>query len=89
MGNPHDVTLLLSALTRGDEAAGEKLIPLVYVELHGWREATCAEIGPTTPCSHCPGARGLPEAGGATVSELAEPGSLFLASRTGNAAYID
>jgi RNA polymerase sigma-70 factor, ECF subfamily len=33
MGNPHDVRLLLSALTRGDEAAGEKLIPLVYVEL--------------------------------------------------------
>jgi DNA-directed RNA polymerase specialized sigma24 family protein len=32
MGN-HDVTLLLFALTRGDEAAGEKLIPLVYVEL--------------------------------------------------------
>jgi RNA polymerase sigma-70 factor, ECF subfamily len=33
MGNSHDVTLLLSALTRGEEKAGEKLIPLVYVEL--------------------------------------------------------
>jgi DNA-directed RNA polymerase specialized sigma24 family protein len=31
--DPHDVTLLLSALTQGDEEAGEKLIPLVYVEL--------------------------------------------------------
>src|ERR1700694_3449304 len=33
MPNSHDVTLLLSALTRGDEDDGEKLIPLVYVEL--------------------------------------------------------
>jgi RNA polymerase sigma-70 factor (ECF subfamily) len=33
MGDPHEVTLLLSALTRGDEQAGEKLVPLVYDEL--------------------------------------------------------
>ncbi len=33
MADSHDVTQLLSALTRGDEEAGEKLIPLVYVEL--------------------------------------------------------
>jgi RNA polymerase sigma-70 factor, ECF subfamily len=29
----HDVTLLLTALTRGDQSASEKLIPLVYGEL--------------------------------------------------------
>jgi RNA polymerase sigma-70 factor (ECF subfamily) len=29
----HDVTLLLTALTRGDQSASEKLIPLVYDEL--------------------------------------------------------
>ena len=33
MADSHDVTLLLSALTRGDEGAGEKLVPLVYDEL--------------------------------------------------------
>ena len=33
MADSHDVTQLLSALARGDEEAGEKLIPLVYVEL--------------------------------------------------------
>lgn len=33
MGDPHEVTLLLSALTRGDEQAGEKLVSLVYDEL--------------------------------------------------------
>jgi RNA polymerase sigma-70 factor (ECF subfamily) len=33
MGDPHEVTLLLSALSSGDEQAGEKLIPLVYDEL--------------------------------------------------------
>jgi hypothetical protein len=33
MGDSHDVMLLLSALTRGDEDAGEKLVPLVYDEL--------------------------------------------------------
>jgi len=33
MPESRDVTLLLSALTRGDEAAASKLIPLVYDEL--------------------------------------------------------
>jgi RNA polymerase sigma-70 factor (ECF subfamily) len=33
MADSHDVTQLLSALTRGDEEAREKLIPMVYVEL--------------------------------------------------------
>jgi ECF sigma factor len=33
MGDPHEVTLLLSALTRGDEEAGARLIPFVYDEL--------------------------------------------------------
>ncbi|HET9406603.1 MAG TPA: sigma-70 family RNA polymerase sigma factor [Candidatus Sulfotelmatobacter sp.] len=33
MAEAQDVTLLLSALTRGDEHAGSKLIPLVYDEL--------------------------------------------------------
>jgi RNA polymerase sigma-70 factor (ECF subfamily) len=33
MAEPQDVTLLLSALTRGEEQAASKLIPLVYDEL--------------------------------------------------------
>jgi RNA polymerase sigma factor (TIGR02999 family) len=33
MGDAHEVTLLLSALSRGDEDAGAKLIPVVYDEL--------------------------------------------------------
>jgi len=33
MDDSHEVTLLLSALARGDEKAGEKLVPLVYDEL--------------------------------------------------------
>lgn len=33
MGDAHEVTELLSALTRGDEDAGAKLIPVVYNEL--------------------------------------------------------
>src|ERR1700693_4452505 len=33
MSDPHEVTVLLSALTRGDEDAGARLIPVVYDEL--------------------------------------------------------
>src|SRR4029077_20084233 len=33
MSDAHEVTLLLSALSRGDEDAGAKLIPVVYNEL--------------------------------------------------------
>ena len=33
MSDPHDVTVLLSALTRGEEDAAGKLIPVVYDEL--------------------------------------------------------
>lgn len=33
MGDAHEVTLLLSALSRGDKDAGAKLIPVVYDEL--------------------------------------------------------
>jgi len=33
MSDPQDVTLLLSALTRGDDGAASKLIPVVYAEL--------------------------------------------------------
>lgn len=33
MGDAHEVTLLLSALTRGDQDAGARLIPVVYNEL--------------------------------------------------------
>lgn len=33
MGDAHEVTVLLSALTRGDQDAGARLIPVVYNEL--------------------------------------------------------
>ncbi len=33
MGDAHEVTILLSALTRGDQDAGARLIPVVYNEL--------------------------------------------------------
>jgi RNA polymerase sigma-70 factor, ECF subfamily len=34
MSSPGDVTLLLKAMNRGDKAAADQLLPLVYSELH-------------------------------------------------------
>jgi RNA polymerase sigma-70 factor, ECF subfamily len=39
MSENHDVTVLLSALTRGDEAAASKLVPVVYDELRRLAQA--------------------------------------------------
>jgi RNA polymerase sigma-70 factor, ECF subfamily len=34
MSDPHEVTQLLKAMASGDQSAGERLLPLVYAELH-------------------------------------------------------
>jgi hypothetical protein len=46
----HEVTQLLKAWTTGDERALEKLIPLVYEQLHRVAHHCMAGSDPVTPC---------------------------------------
>ncbi len=47
---PHDLTLLLQDWCHGDEAALDKLIPLVYAELRRLAHSTWCVNGPVTCC---------------------------------------
>ena len=68
------ITELLQSWSQGDQGAIEKLVPLVYDELH--RLAQALHVRRTAgahPANHSPGKRGVPAAGGFLARELGRP----------------
>jgi hypothetical protein len=87
MSNPDgEVTQLLKAMKRGDAGAGEKLLPLVYAELHRLARSLHAQ-GEAEPyaATHGTYQRGLP-APRERFHRLAEPRSLR--ERVGDLATV-
>ena len=50
-GDVGEVTMLLKAMNRGEETAADKLLALVYDELHRSQRGTCGVSVRTTRCN--------------------------------------
>ena len=85
---PENVTGLLLAWSDGDQAALEKLIPLVYAELHRLAKRYMGrEVAWSHPPDFRTGQRGLLTSDRRTPCALAEPYSLLRCLRPAYAAH--